>query len=383
MKDDIFHHGGAIDLAAQRYGIPLDQWLDLSTGINPLPYRVGDIPLQYWHRLPLAHDLARLIKAAEEYYNVPVPGHLVCAPGTQALIQLLPFVLAQKSPIKKVAVLGPTYGEHAPAWKRAGVDTTEIQTTATDRRHILSHKFGAPPSCTLSANLHATGWRGKQDDIDFSRLVAEHDVFVIVNPNNPDGGVIDATTLGDFARYLGAHGKYLIIDEAFADTSPETSLCRQIDGLENTVILRSFGKFFGLAGVRVGFALATPDIVTQLSDRLGPWSVPGPALHIATQALTDKTWHQHTRKTLHQQAGWLDEQIINATGSKCIGGTNLMRLYEGENLPALQDHLAKQGIWVRGFASAPTWLRLGLPGTPANMDRLSAALSGFGKQAAS
>ncbi len=377
MKDDLFHHGGAIDLAAQRYGIALDHWLDLSTGINPLPYPVGDIPLPYWHRLPLARDLDQLVNTAEDYYNVLTPGHLLCAPGTQALIQLLPFVLAQKSPIKKVAVFGPTYGEHAPAWKRAGITTTEIQTTAADRQYILSSPSTMPASAEISANLQATGWRGKQVNIDFSRLMADHDVFVIVNPNNPDGGTIDAATLYDFGRYLGTQGKYLIIDEAFADTCPEISLCREIAGLENTIILRSFGKFFGLAGLRVGFALAAPDIIAHLSDRLGPWSVPGPALHIATQALADKAWQQDTRKKLHEQARWLDAHISTATACKHIGGTDLLRLYDGQNLPALQDHLAQQGIWVRGFADAPTWLRFGLPGETTHRDRLAAALAGF------
>ena len=380
MKDDISHHGGAIDLVAQRYGIALDQWLDLSTGINPLRYQVGDVPLQYWHRLPLAHDLAELVKAAEDYYRVPLPGHLVCAPGTQALIQLLPFVLAQNLTVKKVAVLGPTYGEHAPAWKRAGIDTTNIQTTASDRQHILSHGFHTPTSRALAANLHATGWRGAQSDIDFPHLLAEHDVFVIVNPNNPDGGIIDAETLYEFAQYLDAHDKYLILDEAFADTCPESSLCHLITHLKNTVILRSFGKFFGLAGLRVGFAIAAPALIAQLSDRLGPWSVPGPALHIATRALSDTAWQQQTRENLHIQARWLDQHILRASGAKLVGGTDLLRLYAGQNLPALQHHLAQKGIWGRSFAPAPTWLRLGLPGTAENMNRLATALSDFEEQ---
>ncbi|AUG52188.1 threonine-phosphate decarboxylase [Thalassospira marina] len=381
MKDDLFHHGGAIDLAAKRYGIALDQWLDLSTGINPLPYDIGDIPVEYWQRLPLARDLEQVLGAAEQYYGIPVSGHIVCAPGTQALIQLLPFVLAAKTPIKKVAVLGPTYGEHAPAWQRAGMTTTEIQTTPQTRQHLIAHPQMVPTNANADAktSLETSGWQSPHDNPALAAVIDDHDVFVIVNPNNPDGGVTDAQTLRNFANHLQDRGKYLILDEAFADTCPENTLCGHIAELENTVILRSFGKFFGLAGMRVGFAVGAPALIADLADRLGPWSVPGPALHIATQALADKNWQQQTRENLHHQANWLDEQVLRATGTgaKLLGGTDLLRLYAGPSLPALQQHLAQRGIWVRGFVHAPNWLRFGLPGTQANMDRLATALADF------
>ncbi|OSQ36148.1 threonine-phosphate decarboxylase CobD [Thalassospira mesophila] len=353
MSDDIFHHGGAIDLAAAHYNIALDEWLDLSTGINPVPYPVGTPSPESWHRLPLKSDNDALVDAAQTCYNVPSSAHIASAPGTQALIQLVPFLLAQTGSVKTAVIFGPTYGEHARAWERAGVKTTEISYPAHTRLSLVqSHD--------------------KSGDI-----IASHDVFVIVNPNNPDGGMIDATSLFDFAKRLQDQGKYLIIDEAFADTVPGISLCSKINVLTHTVVLRSFGKFFGLAGARVGFAITAAPLARQISDRLGPWAIPGPALHIATRALTDTSWQTATRTRLARDASRLDRLICALPDCHLVGGTGLLQLYSGACLPALHHHLATNGIWGRRFHRTPNWLRLGLPGSETDWHRLQSALDEF------
>ncbi|MEQ5774977.1 threonine-phosphate decarboxylase [Thalassospira sp. NFXS8] len=383
MNNDIFRHGGAIDLAAAHYNIALSQWLDLSTGINPTPYPVEgtNIAPETWQRLPLKRDTDAAICAARHYYDVPSVNHIACGPGTQALLQLVPFILSETDQVKRVAIFGPTYGEHAPAWERAHVTTTEIFATPDIRQTIVRNQQLAPTSRIKNAPANNAvsnfGWLGLTPVETLANIVNDHDAFVIVNPNNPDGGYFDRQSLFDFACYLQERGKYLILDEAFADTTPDLSLCPQVHHLTHTVILRSFGKFFGLAGARVGFALSHPALIAKISDRLGPWAVPGPALHIATAALGDNEWHHAMRTSLHLQANWLDQQLSKINGCKLIGGTDLLRLYQGEMLPALQKHLAQCGIWVRGFTQAPTWLRFGLPGTKENQNRLQTALESF------
>jgi cobalamin biosynthetic protein CobC len=385
MSDDIFRHGGAIDLASEHYNIAVDHWLDLSTGINPTPYPITDAPAKTWHRLPLKRDTDAVLAAAKQYYGIVSMDHIACGPGTQALIQLVPFILAKTANINSVAIFGPTYGEHAPAWQRAHIRTTEIYATPDMRQAIVRNSpTGAlSPGASLAPHIEPKyspsdfGWSGLTPDHDLADVINTHDAFVIVNPNNPDGGLIDQNSLFSFATYLQKRGKYLIIDEAFADTAPDVSLCPKIHELTNTIILRSFGKFFGLAGIRVGFAVAHPAMIADITDRLGPWAVSGPALHITTHALGDQTWHQTMRDRLAAQAKWLDQAVLHATDCELVGGTSLLRLYRGCRLPDLQKHLARQGIWVRGFTNAPNWLRFGLPGISTNQRRLISVLSDF------
>lgn len=338
-------HGGAIDTAMRRYGIPTARWIDLSTGINPVPYPVGDVADAIWHRLPLAHDVAALKTAAAKYYQIPDTRFLCTAPGTQAIIQVLPFMIARHFSGRRVMVAGPTYGEHALAWHRAGFEIIPLASAPGDRA----------------------------DDIRNRML--EADIVVLVNPNNPDGGFLSNLEVRKLARDLEAAGKWLILDEAFSDTVPDATLCPAIADLNRTIILRSFGKFFGLAGLRLGFAVANPDITADLEDRLGPWAVSGPAIEIATRAFEDHDWQTQTRQRLAQDAARMDNLITEKTGLKLVGGTDLFRLFNGNNCAQTHDHLARHGIWVRAFADHPDRLRFGLPGTEHHWQRLQTALS--------
>jgi cobalamin biosynthetic protein CobC len=197
---------------------------------------------------------------------------------------------------------------------------------------------------------------------------------VVVNPNNPDGRVTDRAALMRLATQLKSRGGWLVVDEAFADVDPAISavaLCADLPVL----ILRSFGKFYGLAGLRLGFAIGTPDMIARIATALGPWPVSGPALLIGAAALADQPWADRTRRALQQQAGALDEVLVKA-GFAIAGGTPLFRLARHPQASKLHAALAQQHIWCRSFDWADDLLRFGLPPDAAGLHRLAAALSG-------
>jgi cobalamin biosynthesis protein CobC len=304
----------------------------LSTGINPWPWPIPHpLPESAWQRLPSRAETETLLHAARSTYGVPDGADIAAASGTQALIQLLPY-LAAPGP---VAILGPTYSEHGRAWRNAGHPVIAID-------HLAA--------CLESA-VHA----------------------VVVNPNNPDGRVTDRAALARIAALLKGRGGWLVVDEAFADSDPAVSsvaLCRDWP----VVILRSFGKFYGLAGLRLGFAIGEPDVIARITAALGPWPCSGPALLIGTAALGDRPWVDHTRGRLDQQARKLDEVLAKA-GFTIAGGTPLFRLARHRHAQNLHAALARRHIWCRSFDWADDLLRFGLPADAAGLDRLAVALS--------
>jgi cobalamin biosynthetic protein CobC len=321
-------HGGDLAAAEARFG--RQDFLDLSTGINPAPYPVGILPPSCWSRLPGSDGALR--RAAAAHYGIGDPACVVSAAGSQALIQLLPWLF----PDGEVAVIGPTYGELSSCWRDAGRSVVTVpQITAV------------PPT---------------------ARIV------VLANPNNPDGRTITPERLLALAAALARRDGVLIVDEAFADCDPATSLAPKADR-PGLIVLRSFGKFFGLAGLRLGFAVAPPSCAETLRRTLGPWPVSGPALAIGEIALADRQWIARTRRALAIQASALDKTLTDA-GLEPIGGTALFRLVGTEAAAALAEHLGRHGILVREFAEHATWLRFGLPG--AGIDRLTTVLGSFG-----
>lgn len=325
-------HGGDPQAAEQRFGAPKDGWLDLSTGINPVAYPVSDIPGDVLSRLPLKAELDALLNAARKVYGVPDEAAIVASPGTQALIQMVPSLFTPST----VTVMGPTYGEHAPAWTAAGHEVIDVGSI-----------------CAQAAQPAPFG--------------------VVVHPNNPNGRTQTVEGLVAFAEELHDRGGVLVVDEAFADVAPELSVTPHA-GRDGLVVLRSLGKFFGLAGVRLGFAVTTPEIAEQLNDKLGPWAVSGPALWAGTQALSDQDWIAATRNRLKEDAVRLDNLLVNA-GMSIVGGTDLFRLAECDSGDAWFEKLGRQGILVRPFDYDPTWLRFGLPGSEDEWARLEAALT--------
>lgn len=323
-------HGGDLAQAKALFPEAPEPWIDLSTGINPIPYPVPALPLSLWQRLPGVRDEAALLAAARETYRVPETAGIVAAPGTQILIELLPC-LANTGP---VVVIGPTYAEHAVAWRKAGMDVRESATP------------------------------GEAGDAG---------VVVLVNPNNPDGRVIERAQLTAVARDLAGRGGLLVIDEAFIDFMPEASLIPELPPA--TLILRSFGKTYGLAGLRLGFAIGEARLTEALRAALGPWAVAGPALHIGAQALSDTDWLAAAAGARASDAARLDALL--ASRGVIVGGTSLFRLLATPDAPALFAHLGRDGIYVRRFQNNASWLRLGLPGDEPSWQRLAAALASF------
>lgn len=326
-------HGGDLVAAELRFGRPDLGWLDLSTGINPYAYPVPELPPSRWERLPESSLEQALRLAAADAYGLPNPEQIVSASGTQILIQLLPRL----RPFSNVAIVGPTYGEHTTCWTNAGHQVMQVET--------LDRIFDA-------------------------------EVVVVVNPNNPDGRRHDPQRLLEIADALAAKGGLLVLDEAFCDVTPELSLASQAG--PGLLVLRSFGKFYGLAGLRLGFALCEEGLARQLRQIMGPWTVGGPALEIGRQALEDKEWAERTRAYLAQEAGLLDNLLTQA-GLSVIGGTSLFRLVNAPRAWALYEFLGQRGILVRPFTASPRWLRFGLPPGQAGRDRLAEALSAWGE----
>jgi cobalamin biosynthesis protein CobC len=324
-------HGGALDAAEARFGKPPGGWVDLSTGINPWPWKPGEISADAWNRLPDSAAYTRLRNAAARYFGAH-PEALMAAPGSQALIQAVPRIVRRGH----VAILGFTYAEHDRCWRLAG------------------HRVTAEESLEAAAGA---------------------DCVIVTNPNNPDGRQVEPARLLDLAAMLAARGGLLIVDEAFADVTPDLSVAVQA-GTPGLCVLRSFGKFFGLAGLRLGFALGTAELVALLEEHLGPWAVAGPALEIGAAAMDDADWIADTRVRLANAARDLDA-LIEHHGLAVVGGTDLFRLARTPHAAALYEHLGRQGILVRSFDAKPEWLRFGLPPDAAAWERLRAALASF------
>jgi cobalamin biosynthetic protein CobC len=327
-------HGGDLTEAIARHGGTPQMWLDLSSGINPWPWPIpADVPGAVWQRLPSRAAEKGLIAAARDAYSVPAAAEVVAAPGTQALIQWLPQ-LARAGP---VAIAGPTYHEHELAWRFAGHDVIALA------------------------------------DLDDFPETACH--AVVVNPNNPDGRVTGHAALARAAALLRDRGGWLVVDEAFADVRPAISaigLCAELP----VVVLRSFGKFYGLAGLRLGFAITQRDIAQRISLALGPWPCSGPALNIGAAALRDHEWAVCARDAIEQQAGKLDA-VLAAAGLTVRGGTGLFRLVRHPDASNMQAALAARRIWCRRFDWADDLLRFGLPLNDHDLDRLAGALASF------
>jgi cobalamin biosynthesis protein CobC len=328
-RDEIVHHGGDLDAARRLFPGAPEPWIDLSTGINPDAYPLPEIDGQAWTRLPLHHELLALADAAARRYRAAAPAMVAVAPGTQALIGLLPELISA-SP---VAVLGPTYGEHAAAWRRAGHDVREVRDLAE---------------------------------------AADARVLVVVNPNNPTGLIVPPGELRGLAQVLQERGGLLVVDEAFADMTPrEMSLIPDLPPA--AIVLRSFGKAYGLAGLRLGFAIAPLEMAQRLRDRLGPWPVSGPAIAIGMAALADDRWLKDTLQRLERGCGRLDA-LLGGAGCAVLGGTPLFRLVAHPSAARIANILGGRGILVRTFEGEPTWLRFGSPGSEAAWQRLADAL---------
>ncbi len=317
-------HGGDLGAARRLFPQAPTPFLDLSTGINPHGYPMPPLGAEVFARLPEPAALARREALAAGRYGAPSAAHVVAAPGTQILLPLVAGLV----PAGAARILGPTYAEHRRAAALAGHAVREVD-----------------------------GVEG----LDGAGL------GVLVNPNNPDGRLVPRQVL------LGLRAGLLVVDEAFMEVMPpEASLVGEV-GRPGLVVLRSFGKFHGLAGVRLGFALAEPGVAERLRARLGPWAVSGPAIAAGMAALADAAWAEAMRGRLAAEAARLDA-LLGRHGLEVAGGTALFRLVRGPE--GVFGRLGRQGVLVRRFEGRPGLLRFGLPGDEAGWERLGRALAG-------
>jgi cobalamin biosynthetic protein CobC len=332
-------HGGNLGEAAERYGIPRETWVDLSTGINPHGYPVPPIDPQAWIRLPDDHDDLEAIAAA--HYDA---SSALAVAGTQAAIRMLPAVL----PKGRVGIGLLTYGEYAPAFERAGFPVDRF-VTAQFADASDAAAFVLRPDQALPADL-------------------KH--LVLVNPNNPGAERFAPQQVMQWYEELAARGGTLIVDEAFVEAMPELSVS-SFAGREGLIVLRSIGKFYGLAGARVGFVLAGPRIEQAMRFLRGPWSVSGPARAVVRAALLDVDWQARARASLNASGARLSELL--ARFHSTVWHTPLFSWVRDERAGQWQDGLARHGVWVRRFDAIPG-IRLGLPADEAAWSRLEAAL---------
>lgn len=340
MSEPGLHHGGQLDAAIAEHGGVRAGWLDLSTGINPRPWPVPEIPGESWSRLPDAGATEQLLAAARRHYAVPSSLEVFPAPGTQALIEALPRIL----PGETTTVIAPqngTYGEHAYCCTKAG-RTVRI----VEQPQLVDSK---------------------------ERLA------VIVRPNNPDGSVAELCEILALHERLSANDGWMIIDEAFCDNAPDTSLIGE--ELERAIILRSFGKFFGLAGLRLGFAICPAGIAEKLRNWCGPWAVSGPALSIGTEALADEAWIETTRQRLQSDCARLAD-LLGRSGFAIAGEGGLFVLGRREDAGEWYQSLCRARILTRAFEHDPALLRFGLPGDEERLARLEKALGEIASKAA-
>lgn len=323
----MLEHGGRLQQAAQRFGIPRERWLDLSTGINPVGWQAPSVPIASWNRLPEEED--GLQSVAATYYGA---FKVLPVSGSQAAIQGLPRLRARS----RVGVPVFGYNEHAHRWKQAGHDVVPLEIA------------------------------------DFEAALPGLDVLVVSNPNNPTGDRFTPAQLLEWHAQLSSRKGWLVIDEAFIDSTPEGSVAR-FTNREGLIVLRSLGKFFGLAGARVGFVLSTPELLGALSECLGPWTIAGPSRAIAKAALQDRDWQEVTRHRLRNDSRRLVE-VLTTLGLKPTGGSDLFQWVRTPHARALHESLARQGILTRLFESKPS-VRFGLPATVKDWQRLASTLN--------
>jgi cobalamin biosynthetic protein CobC len=327
------YHGGGLSAARRRFPEAPEPWLDLSTGVNARPYPVGDLSAEAFARLPEASAIAALEAAAARAFGLSERAEIVAAPGTQSLIQLFPRLVAARD----VAVLDFTYAEHESVWASAGAKVITVS------------RLGA---------------------------LASADVAVVVNPNNPDGRLVEAAPLLSLAQKMGERGKTLVVDEAFIDLLPPEASLAALLPAPGLIVLRSFGKTYGLAGVRLGFALCDSVTAARLRGALGPWAVSGAAVEIGRKAYADAPWREQSAARLAQSCARLDD-VLRGGGFDIVGGAPLFRLARHPRAQAIFRRLGAGGILTRPFVARPEWLRFGIPQDERDFERLEAILRGL------
>lgn len=325
MSGDFAWHGGRLEEARRVFGNGLRPWLDLSTGINPAPWPGVEALRFDWQVLPDPAALQALEAQAARYFDVD-PAFCCALPGSEIGLRLLGTIIDLPGRFRD-----PCYRTHASIFPESG------------------------SAC------------GPLDQ-------GEATALVIANPNNPDGVLSDPTLLRGWLAAQEAAEGWLIVDEAFVDPIPAASMAQEVAAERALIVMRSFGKFFGLAGVRLGFAIAPPALVAALRQRLGDWPLSAAAMAIGLHAYADQQWIARTRGDLVGRAARFDATLLRC-GFSPQGQSSLFRLIETARAPGLFERLARQQILTRPFADRPKWLRFGVPASEDDLKRVEQALT--------
>jgi len=320
-------HGGQLSKVAKQFGIPEQEWLDLSTGIAPFSYAIPAISEKIWQDLPTISP--SLIRAAQQYYQAKF-----CWPvaGSQQLIEKLPSLWNDKNSAiesgKKQHAYLPKVGykEHQRAWSLAGYQIHFYQDALPDN-------------------------------------IEKNSIVVVINPNNPLTDTFSIQQLTQLKAHCQQQKALLIIDEAFADIFPsEFSFVPHLTNYnennndsandnenesDDLIVLRSFGKFFGLAGIRIGFACTTEIWRDIIKESIGPWSINGPALFIAEQALQDTQWQIEQSLRLEKYSKKLQELLKLHLPNASIKANALFITVFLDNAASVYEKLCQQGVYVR------------------------------------
>jgi len=321
------HGGGLADACAAFGGSPGD-WVDLSTGINPHAWSGASDAAIDWRRLPDPAAIGELESVAADYFGVP-PANICAVPGTELALRMLRDIVSADGVHRT-----PCYGTHA--------------VTIAGSRPVA--------------------------DRDLPEAARQGRTILFANPGNPDGRLLDHAMLHHLAATTDASGGWLVVDEAFADAAPTVSIAPATGRYSRLIVLRSFGKFFGLAGVRLGFIVAQPLVLDRFRLRLGSWPVSTAAIQIGREAYRDSAWSTAMRARLQPEADALDT-ILQRHGFTPRGACPLFRLIETNAAASLFERLARRLILTRPFDYEPCWLRIGLPGSAEALERLDDALS--------
>ena len=347
-------HGGQLQQVAKKYQIPASDWLDLSTGIAPLSYPIPEIPLALWQQLPQQSDA--LLAAAKAYYLGTAGSELYCqvssqkqqivvTNGSQSIIKALPTLWREYNQLShQVYVPKRGYKEHGHAWQKSG----------------------------YQLNFY-------DDELPHLTELTSHCVLVVINPNNPTGKLFSREMLELYQHKIAELNGLLVIDEAFIDVTPELgSMATQVNN-KHLLVLRSFGKFFGLAGIRLGFLIANDYWQQVFAEYLGPWQVNGPAQFIAEQALADTQWHISQRRLLNELRVKQTQLLWQCWGDNLIEAVNATDLFitvsfkSQSSAASLYHELCQQGVYIR-LADEGDTLRFGIA-LAKDLPRLRRALS--------
>lgn len=328
-------HGGRLGDARALHPNAPEPWIDLSTGINPSPYPAPRASAGARARLPEPQQLCELETTAARAFGVGEPDRVTAVAGSEAALRLIPHVLG---PTREACIAGPMYSSHADAWQRAGA------------------------RLNLVAPSNASG-------------IGTGTVFTLVNPNNPDGHVTARERVLALHDELAVRDGFLVVDEAFADVEPACSVAPNAGSARypRLIVFRSFGKFFGLAGLRLGFVIAAPSIAARFRGLLGDWPLTAETIAAGLAAYADESWAERTRARLQSAARRLDA-LLTRNGFILVGGTSLFRLARTDVARSRFEQLLRAGILVRPFDHDPTLLRFGLPHGAAAWRRLATAL---------